>query len=70
VQHYLYHSFIKEEYGYLLDGIDKDNVEGCIGIPLMPLPTCVERYIKWQFLNEDGRPFAVFWGPTRCGGRN
>jgi len=69
VQHYLYRSFIKEEYGYLLDGIDEDNVEGCIGIPHMPLPTCVEQYIKRQFFNEDGRPLVGFWGPARHGGR-
>jgi len=70
VWHHLYCSFIKEEYGYLLDGIEENDVQGCIGIPHMPLPTCVKRYIKQQFPSEDGRPLIGFWGPSWHWGRN
>jgi len=69
VWHHLYCSFIKEEYGYLLNGIEEDDVDGCIGIPHIPLPNCIEMYIKWQFPNEDGSPFIGFWGQTWCQGR-
>ena len=68
VRHYLYRSFIKEEYGYLVDGDEEDDIEGHVGIPRLPLPTCVESYIKRQFPNEDGRPFVGFRGRRR--GRN
>jgi len=43
VWHSLYHTFIQEEYSCLLDEKDEDNVEGCNGLPHMPLPCCVER---------------------------
>jgi len=52
VQHHLYHSFIKEKYNYLLDRIEEDDVEGCFGIPHMPLPTCVP--------NKDDRKLLDF----------
>jgi len=60
VHHYLYRSFIHEEYAYLMEQNIEDNVDGCIGLPHMPLPLCIERYIKQQFPNKDGRPFIEF----------
>jgi len=43
VQHYLYRTFIHEEYAYLMDHNIEDNVDGCIGFPHVPLPLCAER---------------------------
>ena len=60
VRHYLYHTFIHKEYAYLVEQNVEDNVDGRIGLPRMPLPLCLERYIKRQFPNEDGRPFVGF----------
>jgi len=60
VQHYLYQTFIHEEYAYLIDHVVEDTVDGRIGLPHMPIPLCIERYIKWQFPNKDGRPFIGF----------
>jgi len=67
VCHYLYQTFIHEEYAYLMEQNIEDNVDGCIGLPHMPLLLCLERYIKQQFPNEDGRPFIGFWS---CHHRN
>jgi len=60
VRHYLYCTFIHKEYAYLVEQNVEDNVDGRIGLPRMPLPFCLERYIKRQFPNEDGRPFVGF----------
>jgi len=60
VRHYLYRTFIHEEYAYLVDHAVEDHVDGRVGIPRMPLPFCIERDIKRQFPNEDGRPFVGF----------
>jgi len=74
VWHYLYWTFIEEEYSYLLDENDEDNVEIFNCLPCLPLPCCVERYIKWLFPNKDRRPFVGFRRPSatrhgrnRCG---
>jgi len=64
VRHYLYGFFIEKEYSYLLDEIDEDNIENRNRLPRLPLPCCVERYIKRLFPNEDGRPFVGFRRPS------
>jgi len=43
VWHYLYQTFIHEEYAYLMDHAIEDNVDGRVGLPHMPLPWCIKR---------------------------
>jgi len=69
IRHSLYCIFIIDEYSYLHEAQD-NTLMGHVGLPQIPIPTCVEREIKWLFPNEDGRPFVGFWRRGNRGQRN
>jgi len=69
IRHRLYRKFIIDKYSYLREAEDNE-LMGHVGIPRIPLPTCVERDIRRFFPNEDGRPFVGFRRRGNQGRRN
>jgi len=65
VHHYLYGSFIDNEYSYMWGPEERRR-----RLPHMPLPFCIENDIKHLFPNEDNRPFVGFCSGRRGRERN
>ncbi len=65
VHHYLYGYFIDDQYNHMQGPADRLMRAGILPhvplhLPHLPLPFCIETYIKHIFPNEDNTPFVGF----------
>jgi len=75
VRHYLYGHFIDDQYNHMQGPANRLMRAGILPrvplrLPRLPLPICIETYIKRIFPNEDNAPFVGFRPRQRRGRGN